>query len=522
MDTEKSIVVADDSLLSQTLGSETTAGNTVSFVASGAWTAAVRKVSDDAEPSSCTAGGEEVEWISVSPDHGDAAGEYEMEITLLPNDTGAERKAEIKILCGNDTVTVSVTQRGEGSPSEGNITMAEGTQLNQTVSAESVRGESPLEFTTDGAWTAVVLQMPDDAEPSFGTSGEEGFWISVSPDHGDAAGAYTMDITLQPNDTGADRKAVITIKCGNAKVEAYVTQQKGQSGVVPSSRLLKNVTEFYEDSGYECKTSLDIEYDSDNRVSRLSTFSANMVTGEEEGEASMCIDYGQGTVKITMESDWRGETAEPLPGPAEAVGGRMVAELTGTLNADGYMEDGEIITVYYAAHADGTEYVWDKTRMECTARYSDGFLTAASWMEENCDPEKLNTYKHEYECHWGDDNMTGVDRAYVIYSGGETHRGASAGVAAYDSGVKNAGYSLDLNWLIAGGDTFSTIAGDSIINVLDFYGRRSNYLVSRITDTGDGNYTETYNYTYRTDSEGYVTGITVTGDATRTYSLIYY
>ncbi len=57
-------------------------------------------------------------WITISPDHGDAAGDYTIHIDVTENLTTETRKAEIVITCGATTITIKVEQKAEGEESE--------------------------------------------------------------------------------------------------------------------------------------------------------------------------------------------------------------------------------------------------------------------------------------------------------------------------------------------------------------------------------------------------------------------
>lgn len=514
---EKALVVADNSVLSQTLGYDATEGRTVKFTASGPWTSDVSQTRSTES--------EEAEWIEIAPDHGDEAGDYEMEIKLAPNRTGADRVAKIDIFCDSDKITVNVTQQKEGAPSEGKITLSEGTKLTQTVSAVSTQGEGPIEFTTDGPWSATVMQQGDAAGAAADIAADEEFWISVSPDHGDAAGTYTMNITLQPNESPVDRTAIITIKCGEAEIEARITQEKAEGGEQPVARMLRNITEFHTDSGHEWKTSIDFKYDSQNRLSGFYTVGKNVDTGEEEGEAEISVAYETGKIIMRMESEWSDSVSapEPAPGPAEAeVGGRMVSELTVTLNADGYVELAEGPIIYYDTDEKGEEYEYNRETMTYTPQYSDGYMTSVSVKNENPDPANLYLQKMDFTCHWTKGNMTRVDLMEIYRDNDGTTNRALTGVAEYESGVKNASCNLDINWIIVSSDAIARI-DDSIMCMMGLCGMRSNYLVSRTYDIDEGANVNVLQYEYQTDSDGYVTTITISqeGRVTNTYTLTY-
>jgi hypothetical protein len=97
------------------------------------------------------------------------------------------------------------------------ITVNDGQILTQIVYADEVQGQSEINFATAGAWIASVSER---AYPDKKTA-----WISISPDHGDKAGNYIIAIRLEPNLTGTERTAIITVTCGQKSIEISVTQK---------------------------------------------------------------------------------------------------------------------------------------------------------------------------------------------------------------------------------------------------------------------------------------------------------
>lgn len=97
----------------------------------------------------------------------------------------------------------------------GQIKVPDTRQLEQTVSADDTQGTGGVTFTTEAAWSSAITATRAGAPD----------WISISPDHGDAAGVYTLKIMLRPNDTEAARTAKIVITCGTSKIEIIVTQE---------------------------------------------------------------------------------------------------------------------------------------------------------------------------------------------------------------------------------------------------------------------------------------------------------
>ena len=110
------------------------------------------------------------------------------------------------------------------------IDVVDNSSLTQEVYADDTEGDSGVTFTTTGAWTSSIssAQTRADNTPD---------WISISPDHGDAAGTYTITITLTPNTTGADRTAIITISCNGTNITITITQKgENENGTTPISK----------------------------------------------------------------------------------------------------------------------------------------------------------------------------------------------------------------------------------------------------------------------------------------------
>lgn len=140
--------------------------------------------------------------------------------------------------------------------------------LEQTVGSTAFAAEG-VTFTTTGAWTSQVVPA---------TKGSQPMWVSISPDHGDEAGTYTITISLEANDTGEDRKADIIITCGGQKITISITQVATEDvpsdgGEVQTPVYKKYVSKLEWDythyDGDEEKDVLTFEYDEMNRVVRM-------------------------------------------------------------------------------------------------------------------------------------------------------------------------------------------------------------------------------------------------------------
>lgn len=77
----------------------------IKFNAVAPWTATVSAIAAN------RAGGSQVEWLQLNVYEG-KAGDHTLTLTLKPNTTGADRRAEIRIVCGTFTITIIVEQKG--------------------------------------------------------------------------------------------------------------------------------------------------------------------------------------------------------------------------------------------------------------------------------------------------------------------------------------------------------------------------------------------------------------------------
>jgi hypothetical protein len=141
------------------------------------------------------------------------------------------------------------------------IVVANTSALTQNVFADQTEGQSGVTFTTTGAWTFTITETTTKSPaatvetvraPSLQRAAANSpTWISISPDHGDKAGDYTIAITLQPNTTGADRAAIITVSCNGTEIAITVTQKSTtESGEEPEvfnrtiTGQIKNVGDY--------------------------------------------------------------------------------------------------------------------------------------------------------------------------------------------------------------------------------------------------------------------------------------
>ena len=100
------------------------------------------------------------------------------------------------------------------------IVVTDEKSLEQIVYADEKTGASTIEFTTLAPWTSSIGE-PTTAQSARSSSE---IWVSISPESG-GIGEYEIEITLEPNFSGADRTIIITITSGGQSIEIRITQR---------------------------------------------------------------------------------------------------------------------------------------------------------------------------------------------------------------------------------------------------------------------------------------------------------
>ena len=187
------------------------------------------------------------------------------------------------------------------------IQLAPGTPKDYTIFADETSGtpSEGISFTTTGPWRAMVAETRADV------SGGSPSWVTVSPDHGDAAGDYTITIGLGVNATGKDRRATVTIECGSTKITITVEQKgtteegevpdEGDEPVVPAGvQLVSEVYCYFNDSPGVEDRRIELTYDERNRLVRWKETTNEVVSPGtvETVTRTYEYEYGDGVVRI--------------------------------------------------------------------------------------------------------------------------------------------------------------------------------------------------------------------------------
>ncbi len=123
----------------------------IKFTTQGPWKAQVEEVTTKADQAVAKI----VDWLVLSQYSGDKAGDYTITLTLKQNFTGKTRKAEIRIICGNTVITITVEQKAEKE---------DGVKLKRvkSVDFEETYGAGYAEYTGESCDEAVYTYSYDE------------------------------------------------------------------------------------------------------------------------------------------------------------------------------------------------------------------------------------------------------------------------------------------------------------------------------------------------------------------------
>ena len=276
------------------------------------------------------------------------------------------------------------------------IQFAAGTSNKIEVYADETAGtaEGGISFTTTGAWRATVTPVTK-AEDTAGTEN----WVQVVPDHGDAAGDYTIQVVLGVNGTGEDRSATITITCGTTTITITVTQkgttedgkvpEEGTDPVVPATtypHLVSKIEFAYipsrleSDQDEELNRTYEFEYDGENRISGY-LMKDYSYYGDVNSEISGTLDYSTaGEIRVSERGFEGGDYTLKLNGAG------YVESISGMDNTFEYDNDGHL-----------TKQTWDGGKCWMTLGYNaDGVISEGILHEPGYGDENIGEGAAEY------------------------------------------------------------------------------------------------------------------------------
>lgn len=233
---------------------------------------------------------------------------------------------------------------------------------------------------------------------------------------------------------------------------------------------MKYVSKIIQTDTYDTGESREMlfDYDDQNRVTKISL--------DVDGLNPITIQYETGKVKISTSWIWTQEDqmVDGVLIPGKEVSQTKIA--TATLNADGYIQSGEMIAT--ATGEKDKKMTWSNT-------YNEGYIQMVTTIEEGEDP-------YIDKCVWTAGNMISIT----------DNTGEIRSTATYDTkNLNNPKCNLDLNWLVYYDQYFTTL-DNSLFDVLGYYGKRSTNMVA----SSKNEYAE-YIYEYTYDAAGFVTNV---------------
>lgn len=178
-DSVKEIVLDKSTPSSQTIYSdETSAKEGISFTATENWVAVVNDISTRAEG--------RVDWLELSQYNG-GPGTYTISIKIAKNDTGSDRKAEIKIVCGGTTITIVVEQKSVTSEEAGKDPGVDPEKPQAKKKVKSIKMYSEPENNMAGVKDMYLDEQLDfsyDAEGRIIKSDITDYWFNPMPNGG--------------------------------------------------------------------------------------------------------------------------------------------------------------------------------------------------------------------------------------------------------------------------------------------------------------------------------------------------
>lgn len=349
-------------------------------------------------------------------------------------------------------VLLFVTACSDDDNNTRQIEVADESELEQTLSGD--QQTSTLSFVAASDWTSTVSETTP-------TTKSADSWLKLDPDHG-GAGSYTINIILEPNETGETRSAVITISCGGTQITVSVTQEATSGSVTPSDRYFVERVNILNEEVYstgETHKNEDIyffEYDEKGRVTLVRT-------EDPEADGTNEITYGDGTVTIyTTGEDGYEETS------------------VFTLNEDGYVKS-------FSRKESSGESV------EGTIVYDENGYVKSGTRIVRSDSE--NEYTDTAE--WEDGNLV---KACMGSSVGEPDK--TTAVMKYNNPdyVNTPTINLDLNYLICSTEWLDCLMMDGLyLQPFGYMGKRSALYMTEERDMYSGDY---YTYTYDYDELG--------------------
>ncbi len=163
------------------------------------------------------------------------------------------------------TAVLFVACEKSNSDSPNEIELSKDTQTEQTVFADNTSKNEGIKFNATSDWTATVSEI---AVGRSETNGVE--WLKLSAYRGNA-GQNTINLTFTENFTGKDRKAQISIHCGETTI-IIIVEQKAENSEGKLLKLVDKITYIETITSTENQNETEtmaFKYDSNGRVAEI-------------------------------------------------------------------------------------------------------------------------------------------------------------------------------------------------------------------------------------------------------------
>lgn len=374
------------------------------------------------------------------------------------------------------------------------IELVDGTSTEQTVYADQTNAEGGIKFTAQAAWVAAVTEMVN----SRADRNNNVDWLTLSSYSGDA-GEHTIVVTLKENRTGSDRKAKITITCGDTVITIIIEQKSVKEDgtkLTPATpgenydKLITKIVEhqYYSTGGYvndDGEETYEFFYDDSKRLVKIVQTESDdwVIETPVGGMRSSGTDVYVTTVNISYESGklscelYKTENGNPVKDEvykSSVVLDDALRIVSGEYTDSDYKDEVYLYNTTYTLHYDADGYLVKSNRVE------DG---------DDADEERIT---------WTNGNPTQVWWGTV---------GGSDLIDKATYGKVENNTNLDLNWFIAldsegwdfaAGDPYKTFA------IMGYVGKRSENLAETMTDAAEAYNGETVvtRYTYQLSDNG--------------------
>lgn len=175
--------------------------STVTFTASGDWTASVSAVTRT------------LDWLSVSPTQG-GAGTVTLQISAQPNESYDERNAAVLLTCGNAQQTITVTQKQKDA---------------LLVNSHKV------EMDAEGGTFDIELQANVNVTYEIEEAAKD--WLTASSSSSTRGlTTFTLNFQVAENPEESVRQAVITLQGNDLREEVTVYQAGSEPAILLSQK----------------------------------------------------------------------------------------------------------------------------------------------------------------------------------------------------------------------------------------------------------------------------------------------